>query len=54
MKSNRAPSYKAIALAVLRNDHNLYALGFTERESETVSSLMQIAKEKSEKQLRLF
>jgi len=40
MKSCRAPSYKAIALAILRNDHNLHALGFSERNSATVDLLV--------------
>lgn len=44
MKSLRAPSYKAIAMAILRNDHNLYALGFSERESSVVSTLLAINK----------
>jgi predicted phosphoadenosine phosphosulfate sulfurtransferase len=45
MKSLRAPSYKAIAMAILRNDHNLYALGFSERESNVVSTLLAIYKQ---------
>jgi len=49
MKSCRAPSYKAIALAVLRNDHNLHSLGFTERSSATVDIL--IALKRPEKPL---
>lgn len=40
MQSGRAPSYKAIALAILRNDLQLYALGFStpsyERQLEIV------------------
>jgi len=41
MKSLRAPCYQAIALAILRNDHNLYALGFSERGSALVSNLVE-------------
>lgn len=48
MKSNRAPSYKAIALAILRNDHNMYSLGFSERTSERVNMIIEAAKEKQE------
>ena len=44
MKSCRAPSYKAIALAILRNDHNLHALGFSERNSATVDLLVALNK----------
>ena len=28
VNSNRVPTYKRIALAILRNDHNLKSLGF--------------------------
>jgi predicted phosphoadenosine phosphosulfate sulfurtransferase len=47
MKSGRAPSYKSIAFAILRNDHNLYSLGFSQRESALVDSL-RLKKSKSE------
>jgi predicted phosphoadenosine phosphosulfate sulfurtransferase len=47
MKSCRAPSYKAIALAILRNDHNLYALGFSERKSAVVDAIIQINRPKT-------
>lgn len=40
-KAMRAPSYKAIALAILRNDHNLHALGFAEKDSVLVQGLLQ-------------
>lgn len=46
IKACRAPSYKSIALAILRNDHNLYSLGFSQRESKLVSSIVEIHKEK--------
>ncbi len=40
MQSSRAPSYKAIALAILRNDLQMYSLGFStpsyERQLEIV------------------
>ena len=41
MKSMRAPSYKAIALAILKNDHNMYSLGFGERESRLCDFLIE-------------
>lgn len=28
MKNNLAPSYKAVVIAILKNDHNLVSLGF--------------------------
>ena len=34
MKSMRAPSYKAIAIAVLRNDHLLRSVGFSEKDGD--------------------
>lgn len=44
MRSNRVPSYKAIAIAILSNDHNLYGIGFAERQSKTVDLLIQLSK----------
>lgn len=38
-KTNRAPSYKSIAIAILRNDHYLKSLGFVSKENETTQSL---------------
>ena len=41
MQSGRAPSYKAIAIALLKNDLHLYSLGFStpayERQLEVVA-----------------
>jgi len=55
MKSSRAPSYKAIALAILRNDHNMYSLGFSERSSEIVSRIIEMQRVMPEsKNLDLF
>jgi predicted phosphoadenosine phosphosulfate sulfurtransferase len=34
MKQNLAPSYKAIVIAILKNDHNMKTLGFDTRKSE--------------------
>jgi len=50
--SNRAPSWKAIALCVLRNDHNLLGLGFQRSENETSKLLMK--KQKKLDTLPLF
>ena len=44
MKSMRAPSYKAIAIAILKNDHNLHSIGFTERESALCQGLIDARK----------
>lgn len=54
MRSMRVPSHKAIALAILRNDHNLYTLGFSERENKTVSDLIQMNKKEQGKNMDLF
>lgn len=42
MHERLAPSYKAIALAVLQNDHGLQSLGFSHQESKWYSVLKQI------------
>jgi predicted phosphoadenosine phosphosulfate sulfurtransferase len=42
MKSNLAPSYKAIALAILQNDLHLTSLGFSAPKSEWYSILKRI------------
>jgi predicted phosphoadenosine phosphosulfate sulfurtransferase len=33
MASNRAPSWKAVAIAILKNDHNLLSLGYSPPKS---------------------
>lgn len=52
MVSNRAPSYKAIALAILKNDHHLYSLGFAQKESKILQDIINAKKENA--QLELF
>lgn len=42
MIKNLAPSYKAICLALLRNDHNLEALGFSAPKSEWYSAIKRV------------
>lgn len=41
-KRNLAPSYKAIALALLNNDHALKSIGMTQPKSEAYSMLKKI------------
>lgn len=53
MDSKRAPSYKAIAIAILKNDHNLYSLGFSQRESQILSAIIEQNKEKEQLALDL-
>lgn len=38
--SKRVPSWKAVAIAILENDHNLHSLGFGMRETPLSLSLM--------------
>lgn len=58
---NLAPSYKAIALCILKNDNNLKILGYTEKKSEWYTILKRIElkdkgkiKKKRYRQLALF
>ena len=45
----RVPSYKEIALAILKNDHHLKCLGFTVKESSLVKELRASRKAEIEK-----
>ena len=42
MKLGLAPSYKAIALAILKNDHNMQDLGFSPPKSPWYSAIKRI------------
>jgi predicted phosphoadenosine phosphosulfate sulfurtransferase len=42
--AGKAPSYKAIAIAILKNDLHLYSLGFRKRDSQIVNQLVDDAK----------
>lgn len=53
-KSGRVPSYKAIALAILRNDLNFYTLGFMQPESKILDDVIRMKKEEDSDQLRLI
>jgi predicted phosphoadenosine phosphosulfate sulfurtransferase len=55
-KSGRAPSYKSIAMAMLRNDHNLEALGFSGKYSDWYSyyKKIEISKNNKIEQFSLF
>lgn len=50
MKSGRVPSWKAIAIAILKNDLHLRALGFSFDESALVKDLRLAKKIEGEKQ----
>jgi predicted phosphoadenosine phosphosulfate sulfurtransferase len=53
-KQGRAPSYKAIAMAILKNDHSLKSLGMGIGESQTSLALIQKRKDENSRQGRLF
>lgn len=40
MKTMRAPSCKAIAIAILRNDMRFYSLGFKQRDSVILDAVI--------------
>lgn len=49
MKNNLAPSYKAIAIAILSNDNNLLSLGFSPKKSIYYNILKKIELSKKNK-----
>lgn len=53
MKLGKAPSYKAIALAILKNDIPLTSLGFTPKVPESYKMLKRIELEKRSKNEKL-
>lgn len=53
-KSGRAPSWKQIAIAILRNDLLLKELGFSGKESKYYSQLRQMKEDEKSPQRRLL
>ena len=53
-QSGRVPSYKAIAMAILRNDMTLKSLGFEGKHSQYYDKLRAELKAKNTPQLRLI
>jgi predicted phosphoadenosine phosphosulfate sulfurtransferase len=56
---DKVPSYKRIAIAILKNDHSLKTLGFTPKESKWYGvykrkELMELGRIKKNNQLTLF
>jgi len=45
--AGKAPSYKAIAIAILKNDLNLYSLGFGKRQSTMLNQIIEDVKNKN-------
>ena len=54
VKGYRVPSYKKIALALLRNDHKMKSLGFSEAHSEMADQLKRIKESEASGQSELF
>ena len=46
--AGKAPSWKAIAIAILKNDLNLYSLGFSKRESAVLNQIVEDARSERE------
>ena len=53
-KTNRAPSWKSVALALLNNDLKLYTIGFAKSESTTSIELMRQKKDQQNRQTTLL
>jgi len=53
-KNGRAPSYKKIAMAILKNDLNFHSIGFAKEESELTKMLMQENAQNGKNQLTLL
>lgn len=53
-KSGRAPSYKAIAMCILKNDLHLRGIGFDVEENDLCKDLRNEHNRKKSKQLNLF
>lgn len=47
--TNRVPSYRAIAVAILSNDHQLSSLGFQSRPSAILGALLELRKQDDRK-----
>lgn len=52
--SMRAPSYRAIAMAILKNDNNLYSLGFSQRENDLVRCIIEVNRKVEDDQLEML
>lgn len=49
--AGRAPSWKAIAIAILKNDLNLYSLGFSKRQSAVLSQIVENSKNEKHREI---
>ncbi len=54
MNSGRVPSYRAIALCLLKNDYHLRGIGFGRNESKVVNFFIEEKAKKLSKQFELF
>lgn len=53
-KSGRVPCWKTIAIAILKNDHQLVSLGFTGKHSEWHDTLKREKEDSASDQFKLF
>lgn len=51
LKSGRAPSWKAVAIAILQNDHRCASLGFSQKESFLETAVKQLASKRDSVQI---
>jgi len=52
--SGRVPSWRAVAIAILRNDHNLHSLGFGSEQTQLERELKQSRQQNDSPQQELF
>lgn len=53
-QGSRVPSWKKIALAILKNDHQLKSIGFSVEESKLVGQIKQMKRRDESNQCNLF
>jgi predicted phosphoadenosine phosphosulfate sulfurtransferase len=54
MRSMRVPSYKALAVSILKNDFNLLSVGFSRKETELSNELLEADRVENNPNMRLF
>lgn len=54
MRSMRVPSYKALAIAILKNDFNLLSVGFSRKETDLSNELLEADRVDRDQNMRLF
>lgn len=54
MRSMRVPSYKALAIAILKNDFNLLSVGFARKETDLSNELLEADRAEKDQNMKLF